>query len=205
MGLTEVQGALARLYIDPALRDRFFADPVAVGAEMGLALDEARDLAGVSRRQVEQYAASLRRKRRDQARRVIPIAARALGDRFGELFERYAAASAPRGSKADLDDADGFVAALGRWPDDDRPAWVVDLGRYELAWHRAARSGRWPVVRVFRFPVNRLAAGRGRVLAGSVAPRPTLAIWWRPSRRGRIRHIVLTVPGCMPGRDLGSG
>ncbi len=116
MGLAEVQGALARLYIDPALRDRFFADPAAVGAELGLGADEARGLAGVSRRQVEQFADSLRRKRRDQVRRVIPIAARALGDRFGGLFERYSAESKPRGSKADLDDAVGFVEALGDGP-----------------------------------------------------------------------------------------
>ena len=27
MGLAEIQAALARLYIDPGLRDRFFADP----------------------------------------------------------------------------------------------------------------------------------------------------------------------------------
>ena len=47
----------------------------------------SRDLAGVSRRQVEQFAGSLRRKRRDQVRRVIPIAARALGGRFGRLFD----------------------------------------------------------------------------------------------------------------------
>ena len=90
MGLAEIQGALARLYVDPSLRDRFFADPAAVGVELGLGAEEARDLAGVSRRQVEQFAGSLRRKRRDQVRRVIPIAARALGDRFGGLFERYA-------------------------------------------------------------------------------------------------------------------
>ncbi len=79
MGLAEVQGVLARLYIDPALRDRFFADPAAVGAELGLDVEEAQNLARIPRRQVEQFADSLRRKRRDQVRRVVPIAARALG------------------------------------------------------------------------------------------------------------------------------
>lgn len=198
MGLAEVQAALARFYVDPALRDRFFADPTVVGLELGLGADEARGLAGVSRRQVEQFAESLRRKRRDQARRVIPMAARALGGRFGGLFERYAAAAAPRGSKADLDDAIGFVEALGRWTDEERPPWVVDLARYELAWRQAARAGLRPVVRRFRFPVARLATGRGAV--GRVAPRPTLAFWWRPTPRGRIRHVVVTLPGSGPGR-----
>jgi hypothetical protein len=208
MGLVEVQGALARLYIDPALRDRFFADPAAVAAELGLGAEEARGLAGVSRQHVEQYADSLRRKRRDQARRIIPIAARALGDRFDGLFERYMSESEPRGSKADLEDAAGFVAALGRWADEDRPAWVVDLARYELAWRQAARSGCRPLLRTFRFPAARLAAGR--VAAGLIVPRPTLALWWRPTPRGRIRHIVITAPGLgvralRTARDPGSG
>jgi hypothetical protein len=193
MGLAEVQGALARLYVDPTLRDRFFADPAAVGVELRLGAEEARDLAVVSRRQVEQFAGSLRRKRRDQVRRVIPIAARSLGDRFGGLFERYADGSEPRGSKADLEDAAGFVEALGRWADDDRPPWAVDLARYELAWRQAARAGCRPVVRTFQYPVSRLLPGR-EADAATVSPRPTLAIWWRPTRRGRIRHVVIAMP-----------
>ena len=64
MGLAEIQAALARLSIDPALRDRFFADPAGVGIELGLGAEEARGLADVSRRGVEQFAESLRRKRR---------------------------------------------------------------------------------------------------------------------------------------------
>jgi hypothetical protein len=193
MGLAEVQGALARLYVDPALRDRFFADPSAVGVELGLDAEEARGLAGVSRRQVQQFADSLRRKRRDQVRRVIPIAVRALGGRFAWLFERYVAESAPRGSKADLDDAIGFVDAMVRWADDDRPPWVVDLARYELAWRQAQRAGRRPIVRAFRFPVARLVPGR-EADAAAVAPRPNLAVWWRPTPRGRVRHLVIIMP-----------
>jgi hypothetical protein len=204
MGLAEIQGALARLYVDPALRGRFFDDPAGVGLELGLDAGESRQLAGISRRQVEQFADSLRRKRRDQVRRIIPIAARALGDRFDGLFERYVEGSAPRGSKADLDDAIGFVDTLGRWGDGDRPPWVVDLARYELAWCQAVRSGRRPVVRVFRFPVARLV--RDRTLAGSIAPRSNLAIWWRPTVRGRIRHAVFAWPGLGLGsRSSGRG
>jgi hypothetical protein len=188
MGLAEIQGALARLYVDAGLRDRFFADPAAVGIELGLGAEEARGLAGVSRRQVEQFAGSLRRKRRDQVRRLIPIAARALGQRFSGLFQRYVAEALPRGSKADLDDALGFVAALARWADADRPPWAVDLARYELAWHQATRAGCWPVVRAFRFPVARLLLGRAAD-AAAIAPRPTLAIWWRLTPRGPVRHL----------------
>jgi hypothetical protein len=190
MGLAQVQSMLARLYVDPALRERFFADPAAVGRELGLDAGEAQELASIPRRQVEQFADSLRRKRRDQVRRVVPMAARALGPRFPGVFERYATESTPRGSKADLDDAVAFVEALRRWADEVEPPWAVDLARYELAWRQAARASRVPIVRMFRFPVAKLARGQE-----SVVPRTTFALWWRPMRLGRIRHLVIGIPG----------
>jgi hypothetical protein len=192
MGLAEVQQVLARLSIDPALRDRFFAAPDAVGAELGLAAQEALGLARVPRKQVEQFADSLRRKRRDQVRRVIPITAQTLGREFTVLFTRYLDSSPPRGSKADFDDAAGFVAAIRRSGDQLQPEWAVDLARYELSWREAARPGRVPIVRLFRFPVTRLATEQQ---PGPVAPRPTLAFWWRPTAQGTIRHGVITMPG----------
>jgi hypothetical protein len=191
MGLAEVQGTLARLSIDSALRKRFFTDPAAVGAELGLTHYEALDLARIPRHQVEQFADSLRRKRRDQVRRALPITARVLGRDFELLFERYVDASRPRGSRADLDDAVGFVAAIRQWADQVEPEWAVDLARYELAWRQAARAGGTPIVRMFRFPVGRLAKGSE---FEPVAPRATLALWWRPTRRRTVRHKVITMP-----------
>ena len=192
MGLAGVQKVLARLSIDGALRDRFFADPAAVGTELGLVAQETLVLAQIPRHQVEQFADSLRRKRRDQVRRVIPIAARALGRQFTTCFDRYADESPPRGASADLDDSAAFVAAIGQWSDQLEPEWAVDLARYELAWRQAARAGRVPIVRLFRFPVARLAIGRE---TEPVAPRATVACWWKATRRGRIRHVVITRPG----------
>ena len=192
MGLAEIQLALARLSIDPAFRDRFFADPPAGGRELGLNFDESQKLAGIPRKQIEQFAASLRHKRLDQVRRTIPLTARALGGRFAELFERYVVESTPRGSKADLDDAAGFVAAIGQWDGRIEPPWAVDLARYELAWRHATRSARAPVLRLFRFQVARLASDRE---PDPIVPRLTLAFWWRPNRRGNVRHIVISMPG----------
>jgi hypothetical protein len=188
MGLIDVQAALARLSIEAELRDQFFADPAAVGAKLGLDAGEALGLARVPRRQLEQFADSLRRKRRDQVRRVVPMAAQALGRDFATLFDRYVDESPPRGSKADLDDAEGFVGAMRRWADGIEPAWAVDLARYELSWREAAGAGWAPIVRFFRFPVRLLATGNE---PKPVKPRPTLACWWRPTRRGRVRHFVI--------------
>ena len=191
MGLAEVQRVLALISIDRALRERFFADPATIGAELGLATGEAAGMARIPRRQIEQFADSLRRKRRDQVRRVVPITARALGRKFAGLFDRYLDSSPPRGSKADLADAAGLVAAMGRWADQIDPPWAVDLARYELAWREAARAGRFPIMRIFRFPVARIAT---RCEPDSAAPRLTLACWWRPVGRGSVRHIVMTMP-----------
>jgi hypothetical protein len=191
MGLAEVQSVLARLSIDPALRDRLFAAPAKVGDELGLVAAESLALARLSRHQLEQFADSLRRKRRDQVRRVIPIAARALGRNFAVLFERYIAESPPRGSKADLDDAARFVAALSRWADQLEPEWVADVSRYELAWRQAARAGRFPIVRTFRFPVAQLIRGQQ---PGPVLRRGALAFWWRPARLRTVWHCVITIP-----------
>jgi len=190
MGLAEIQSVLARLYVDPTLRDRFFADSAAVGAELGLDAEEARGLACVSRRQVEQFAAALRRKRRDQVRRVVPLTAQAMGGRFTEFFERYARESPPRGSRPDLDDAVAFVEALSQWTCEVAPLWASDLARYELAWRLAMRAGRLPIVRAFRFPVEQLASG-----VKAVTPRATLVIWWRPTQRGRFWHLVVPIMG----------
>lgn len=192
MGLAEVQKALARLAIEPALRARFFADPGRAGIELGLGAEDAQGLARIPQRQLEQFAESLDRKRRDQVRRVIPMAARALGEQFAALFERYVAASPPRGSKPGLDDAAGFVAALGRSTALLDPPWAADLARYELAWREAARVGRVPLVRFFRFPIARLATPPP---PEPVAPWPCVAFWWRPTRRGPIRHLLLSAPG----------
>jgi hypothetical protein len=192
MGLAELQEALARLSIDPVFRDRFFTDPTTTGGTLGLSGSESQSLAQISKRQIEQFAESLARKRRDQVRRAIPITARILGDRFAELFARYVIDSAPRGSAADLDDAVEFVAAISRRPDGIEPPWSVDLARYELAWRQAARAGRVLRARRFRFAVARLATGQE---PDPVLPRTTLAFWWRLSRRAPVGHLVFSLPG----------
>ncbi len=200
MGLIDVQRALARLSVDQAVRERFFADPAAARAELGLNDEDCRILAALPRTQVERFAQSLLEKRQGQIRRAIPMAARALGRRFAGLCEQYARESTARGSTADLDDPAGFVDALIRCTERIEPPWAIDLARYELAGRQAARSGRVPVVRFFRFPVALLALGRGN---GEVAPRPTLAFWWRPSRRGRTRHVVISLPDFGLRKEIG--
>jgi hypothetical protein len=191
MGLAEVQKVMAELFIDQAIRSQFFDDPTAIGAKLGLSAMEAQSLAQVSQCQFEQFGNSLVRKRRDQVRRSLPNTAGVLGREFTSLFDRYMNQARPRGSRADLDDAADFVAALERSKASLQPEWIVDLAQYELAWRCSARPGHRLIVRRFRFPICRTTGAQD---PGPTARRPTLAIWWRPPWRKSVRHVVISAP-----------
>lgn len=63
MSAQSVEGFLARLYTDRALRDRFFHDPVAVATQAGLDGGEAAAVANLDRVGLELAADSYERKR----------------------------------------------------------------------------------------------------------------------------------------------
>jgi hypothetical protein len=182
---------MAQLFIDQAIRSQFFDDPTTIGAKLGLSAAEAQSLAQVSQCQFEHFGHSLVRKRRDQVRRSLPNTTRVLGREFISLFDRYINQARPRGSRALLDDAALFVAALERWKGSLQPEWIVDLAQYELAWRYSAAPGHRPIVRRFRFPICRITGARD---PGPIAPRPTIAIWWRPPWRRSVRHVVIYAP-----------
>ena len=196
MGLAKLQGVLARLYTDAALRERFFANPEGVSEVLGLSSDEAQQLARMSAPQVNFFANSLKRKRLNEVHRMLPLTCRVLGKRFGALFRRYADTHAPSGVKKHLEDAIAFsrfveqaAAEAGIEP------WVVDLLRYEAAWLKVWEpTFRWMALG-FGFPVGRLtqtlAQGNG---AGVPQQQPTIALWFRVLQRGRLRHVLLPLP-----------
>ncbi len=120
MGLADVQAALARLFTDESLRARFFADPIAVGRALGLDSPEAEGLAGLSRDHVSQFAATLRRKRIDDARKYLPLTSLALGDSFaGHLLDAIDGPSPPGRHRDDARLLVGRLARLGEIP----PGW----------------------------------------------------------------------------------
>src|SRR5215470_348789 len=86
MALANIQTILARLFTDASFRASFFCDPIAVGLSLGLGPDEASTLAQLSQASVEQFAATIKRKRVDDMRKALPLTARALGG----AFERHA-------------------------------------------------------------------------------------------------------------------
>lgn len=197
MGLAETQKALARLYTDARLRERFFADPLGTGEELGLGRDEAQQLAGLSARQVNFFAGSLHAKRLQEVRDLLPLTARALGERAAPLFREYAETNLPGGVRKHRADAAGFadyLAGGGALGGADS-LWVADLARYEKARLEAADMPRGLIARRFNFAVDELARDAVR---GDLRPpqrrKATLAVWFRLSPGSRLRHTVLRLP-----------
>ena len=178
------------------LRERFFADPQGVSEALGLQPEEAQQLTQLSAPQVDFFADSLKRKRLNEACKLLPLTRRVLGKRFGALFRRYADTHAPSGVKKHLEDAVAFSLFVERAaPEEGIEPWLVDLLRYEAAWLKAwDPTFRW-MARRFGFPVGGLAQtlahGDG---AGMPQEQPTIALWFRILQRGRLRHVLLPLP-----------
>jgi len=191
MALADVQAILARLFTDGAFRASFFHDPVTVGGALGLEANEASTLAELSRDEVEQFAAVIRRKRADDLRKVLPLTARALGDGFDRHFVATSVDAVRPGRHRD--DARAMVDGLSRLARSKalEPPWAADLARYEMTFGEAMHRSACLLVRRFRFPVARLAAAiHCGAPTGDVKPRMTIGTWLRvPGRRGIFHRI----------------
>jgi hypothetical protein len=184
MGLAQTQQVLAQLYTNTDFRERFFANPEAIGAELGLSCDEAQKLAQLSAKEVNIFANSLKWKRLGEVRELLPRTARALGKNFTALFWRYAQTHVPKGIKKHREDAIAFAnfIAIAEEENPD-PPWISDLVRYEKTWLLAYEPTSRLIVCWFRYPVG-IASAEG------MKRQPTIAIWFRFSKRSQLRHIV---------------
>jgi hypothetical protein len=173
MGLMQTQALLARLFTDAQFRGAFFGDPQGAAQRFGLSAEEAETLAALDRTEVQDFARSLLGKRALDARKVLPLAAKALGKDFDRLF--FEAIEGPPSPQRHRADAAALARLLGSR--NAEPAWVGDLARFELAFVSAARPGAF--LRRFAWPVNDIA----RLLLASapvdVAPRPCIGFWFR--------------------------
>jgi hypothetical protein len=189
--LADVQAILARLFTDASFRASFFADPFAVGRSLGLEPTEASALAELSRNAVEQFAATIRRKRADDVRKALPLTARALGGAFDRhVLAAIVGAVRPGRHR---DDARALLDHLGRLSRSNElePPWTADLARYEATFADVLHRSACLLVRRFRFPVARLAAAiHCGAPIGNIEPRMTIGVWLRvPGWRG-ITHRV---------------
>jgi hypothetical protein len=199
MGLAETQNALARIYTDNALRERFFADPQTVGLELGLRSDEAEQLARISAQKAAHFAASLLNKRIHEVAKLLPLSSRLLGQQFRKLFRDYAATHLPVGAKKHLEDAIGFAAFAERSPliEHSTPLWASELLAYEREFLRAGEPKPYLRWRRFRYPVHDIARrlSKGEQVDPQLEARPVLLLWFRLSKNGGLRHRVIESKG----------
>ena len=197
MGLVEIQRTLARLYTDATLRERFFGDPVSVGRELGLSDEVARELSRLPAQKVGSFADSLRAKRLLEVNKLLPMTSRVLGGEFAAHFKTYAADYSPSGVRKHLGDALAFASYLEAKirRASEHPRWLLDLLRYESARLKAADPARRVTTQVFRHDISLLVRSVARREETPAAEkRLTVAVWWRPQRRGTVRYTVLSAP-----------
>lgn len=113
MPLAELQRALAHLYTRENARERFRADPVGFARTFALQPAELAQLASIGETRLHAYVDSLDRKRANEAARLLPLWARALGTQFRAEFFRYARrVPLGRGPHRYRDDARRFARYL---------------------------------------------------------------------------------------------
>lgn len=197
MGLREIQRVLAQLYTNAVLRERFFADPQAVGEELGLSAAEVQQVAQLSMQQVNLFANSLHSKRLGEVCKLLPLTYRVLGKHFALLFRRYAETYVPKGIKKHRDDAISFatfveqVARMG----DIEPAWAMEVLRYEKADLIASSVTRRLMVRRFGYAIGKLVQSldRGDEVP-SLVRQSTIVFWVCFTRQGQLWRVVFSLP-----------
>lgn len=130
MSLEAIEGALARLYTDDGLRERFFAAPEAVGPELGLDAEGARQLGAADRSRIDLFAESLRAKRLGEVRGLLAGLREAIGEEaFRDRFLAFARGFVPEGVHKHHADAIAFAREAGRALEGE----ACDAARFDLA------------------------------------------------------------------------
>jgi uncharacterized protein len=185
IGLQNIQILLARLFTDATLRRAFFAEPAQTATSAGLTETQARDVAAIDQREVEDFARSVLGKRALDARKALPLTAKVLGNDFDRLlFETIDGPVAPQRHRADA------AVLAKRLEQENEPPWIGDLARYEATFLAAARPGAFLGLRRFVYPVDDIAR---RLRTGAsldvIKPHGRIAVWLR-APGGKLRFRI---------------
>jgi hypothetical protein len=203
MALAEKQRVLAQLYTNAELRGQFFGDPMSVGMALGLTAEEASEVGRMSSSQVSLFAQSLERKRLNEISKMLPLTQRALGPRFGLLFQQFRKIQAPRRARTMHDELLDFAAFLQTTlRAGELEASLRDCVRYEAAWLKASRPNCRLLVRYF-WSLSVDLAGSWKASTVSRPGARTLNPPPAPPRRGA--SFEAPVEGSPPGRGEGVG
>lgn len=191
MGLSEVQGALARLFTESDLRARFFSFPEETGCALGLDAPDVALLRQMTAAETESVALGLQRKRLTEVSKFLPRTRQAIGVEFAALFFRYAANQSPAGVHKHRDDARQFAAFLLTTDALHKALrWQRDLVRYESAWLEMADLRHRPVLlRGFVHDVRK-EFGPSEVKTPLVCG---LLVLWLRRKDGSVRAVSLAL------------
>jgi uncharacterized protein (UPF0276 family) len=185
--LGQTQALLARLFTNASFRRDFFSHPNSAAQSFGLTADQASTFATIDAKSVAQFVDCLGQKRLADARKALPLTARALGEQFKRLLRPEL--DGPPSPGRHRGDAARLVARIERGGDATRslPPWIVDLARYELAVAAAAGPGAVLIPRGFQWPPRLLTAA---ALSGAdPGPRKrTVGLWLRLPGARRLYH-----------------
>ena len=146
MSAFEVQQLLARLYTDPRMLQEFLSDREGFYARHANGCGDL--IRQIDPGQLEFFAVSLRAKRAGEVKKLLPMTVQALGSRFAEEFDQYAATAIASGDKKHLADAMAFCESLI-----DRSESVDDLTMESAAFELLDFKVRFDLKREGRDPV----------------------------------------------------
>lgn len=189
MGLAEIQNALARLYIDTELRERFFEDAKNIGREFGLSDEEITQLSKISSDELSFFSDSLFWKRLNEVEKLLPLTKKTLGENFKELFQFFAPTHNPTEIKKHLDDAIAFSKFLEK---KIQIGWQFDLIRFEAARLEFNGLNRKLIVRRFNFDVIDLIEKLSRDEKIEITKKKKwTGVWLRLKRKGAGKFYAL--------------
>ncbi|MGB0578186.1 MAG: hypothetical protein ACPGVU_00665 [Limisphaerales bacterium] len=194
MELAATQKLLARILTDSTLRNRFFADPVTIGASFGLSAEEARVLAELPKDDVHDFTKSIRRQRLETVTALLPDSVSILGRRFGELFREYVVKEQLPADAHPWTDAIRFCTACvkAKKLKVEVQRWELELMRYEGARLEFLHGEK---LLQFHFSMSGVTRAAKALAAGkavtSVLPIPGIAIFIRWSNAGAVSVLSI--------------
>lgn len=189
MGLAEIQNALARLYTDAELRERFFEDAKSVGREFGLNDEEINQLSKISSDELSFFSDSLLWKRLNEVEKLLPLTKKMLSEDFKDLFQSFAPTHNSTEIKKHLDDAIAFSKFLER---KIQIGWQVDLIRFEAARLEFNGMNRKLIVKRFYYDVIDLIEKISGDEQFEIAKQKKwIGIWFRMKKQGDGKFYVL--------------
>jgi len=200
MGLAEQQKALAHLYTNAELRERFLADAVSVGKEIGLSENEARKIAEVSVDEFNFFSESLVWKRLNEVKKLLPLVNKAMEKDFEKKYFEFSSTFNPASVRKHLEDAIAFCGYIERASE---KAWLCDLVRFEKARLEFNGLNRKCLLKHFNFDLREVIEKLRRdEKIGVVERKRWIGVWLRLGKDKEVRFYRFSLPSVFSRRHF---